>query len=121
MKIDDQILELAVTQARKSPMQYRHGSVVWKNNRILGTGYNFPIAPPGGDKRRFSIHSERDCLKGLRGDQVYGASLLCVRITQAEMLVNSKPCLGCIKLLKRKGLRNIYWFNSSGVLCKLIL
>ena len=28
MKIDDNILELAVTQAHKSPMHYRHGGLV---------------------------------------------------------------------------------------------
>ena len=56
MKINDNILELAVTQAHKSPMNYRHGAVIWKGKKILGTGYNYPVAPPNdNDKRRFSI------------------------------------------------------------------
>jgi deoxycytidylate deaminase len=113
MKIPDDILELAVSQAKKSPMHYRHGSVIWKSNRILGAGYNFPIAPPGGDKRRFSIHSERDALKNLRGDQIYGADLLCVRIVSQDALAKSKPCKGCMKLLARKRLNSVYWFDEN--------
>tara|TARA_R100000951_G_scaffold17000_1_gene13516 strand:+ start:90 stop:458 length:369 start_codon:yes stop_codon:yes gene_type:complete len=118
MKIDDNILELAVTQAHKSPMHYRHGAVIWKGKDILGTGYNFPAAPPTMDKRRFSIHSERDCLKGLRGDKIFNAELLCVRVTPSGALSSSKPCRGCMKLLRRKGLKNVYWFNEEGKLKK---
>jgi hypothetical protein len=114
MKVPGDILELAVSQAKKSPMHYRHGSVIWKANRVLGAGYNFPIAPPGGNKRRFSIHSERDCLKGLRGDQIFGADVLCVRIVSQDNLAKSKPCKGCMKLLKRKNIKSVYWFDSDG-------
>ena len=113
MKIDDNILELAVTQAHKSPMHYRHGAVIWKGKTILGTGYNFPASPPTVDKRRFSIHSERDCLKGLRGDKIFNAELLCVRVTPGGAMGSSKPCRGCMKLLRRKGLKNVYWFSSK--------
>lgn len=117
MKVPDNILQLAVTQAHKSPMNYRHGAVIWKGKNILGTGYNFPIAPPtNADKRRFSIHSERDCLKGLRADAIYNSELLCVRVQPNGSLGSSKPCRGCMKLLKRKGVKNAYWFDSEGVL-----
>ena len=119
MKIDDNILQLAVTQAHKSPMHYRHGAVIWKGKTILGTGYNFPVAPPGdADKRRFSIHSERDCLKGLRADAIYNAEVLCVRIQPGGTLGSSKHCNGCTKLLKRKGVKNVYWFDRDGALQK---
>ena len=117
MKIDNNILQLAVTQAYKSPMNYRHGAVIWKGKKILGTGYNYPIAPPtNADKRRFSIHSERDCLKGLRADAIYNAEVLCVRIQPNGGLGSSKPCHGCMKLLTRKGVKNVYWFDNEGKL-----
>ena len=113
MKIPDDVLELAISQAKKSPMHYRHGSVIWKGNRVLGAGYNFPIAPPCENKRRFSIHSERDCLKNLRGDQIYGADLLCVRIVALNAMAKSKPCKGCMKLLTRKNINSVYWFDEK--------
>lgn len=122
MKIREDVLELAVTQARKSPMQQRHGAILWKGNRIIGTGYNWPVAPPGGEGRRFSIHAERDALKGLRADQIYGSSLLCVRITPGnERLASSQPCRGCSKLLRRKGVASVYWFDAEGNLNRTFL
>ena len=122
MKVRDEVVELAISQARKSPMRYRHGSVIWKSNKIIGAGYNWPVAPPGGNKKRFSIHSERDALKGLRLEQTYGASLLCVRITQKkESLASSMPCSGCMGLLRRRGLVNVFWFDSDGILNKIYL
>jgi deoxycytidylate deaminase len=121
MKVPDDYLALAVSQAKKSPMHYKHGSVIWKSNKILGAGYNYPVAPPGGNKRRFSIHAERNCLKGLRGDQIYGADLLSVRIVSGDNFAASKPCRGCMKLLRRKNLKSIYWFDSDGLLNRAFL
>ena len=120
-KIPSGILEVASSQACKSPMGYRHGSVVFKGNKILGAGYNWPVAPPGGEARRFSIHSERDALKGLRGDQIYGSDVFSVRVTKSGGLANAAPCVGCQKLLKRKGIRKVYWFNGSGKIVSLKL
>ena len=118
MKIRNDIIELAISQARKSPMKHRHGSVIWKSNQIIGAGYNWPGGQvPSGGWRRYSIHSERDALKGIRLERLYGASLICVRLSRSkEQLSWSKPCDGCVKLLKRRGLRNIFWFDSNGTL-----
>ena len=122
MKMPSGVVELAICQARKSPMLYRHGAVLWKDGRILQTGYNFPAARPKKDVKQFSIHAERDCLKGLRSDQIYGASLLSVRITmKQENLTSSKPCKGCMALLRRKKVNKVYWFDSDGTLHRLYL
>jgi deoxycytidylate deaminase len=122
VKIKDDILELAISQAKKSPMGYLHGAVLFKSNRVIGTGYNWPVAPPGGDSRRFSIHAERDCLKGLRADQIYGSTVLSVRITKkTESLASSRPCKGCTRLLRRKGVESVFWFDSDGNLNRTYL
>jgi len=121
MKLSPDILEAASSQACKSPMSYRHGSVVFKGNQILGAGYNWPVAPPGGENRRFSIHSERDALKGLRGDQIYGSDIFSVRVTKAGAFANAAPCTGCQKLLKRKGIRKVYWYNEKSILVSMRL
>jgi len=121
VKIKEEILGLAVSQAKKSPMGYLHGAVIFKSNKIIGAGYNWPVAPPGGDSRRFSIHAERDALKGIRADQAYGASLLSVRVTKNGSLASSKPCKGCMNLLTRKGLESVFWFDSHGNLNRTYL
>ena len=113
MKLPNGALELAISQAFKSPMNHRHGSVIWKGKQILAAGYNYHISAPNRYTRGISIHSEKDCLKGLRAEQIYGANILAVRITNAGNLSHGEPCTGCKKLLKRKGIRKVFWFNED--------
>ena len=113
-KLPQGALDLAISQAKKSPMLHRHGAVVWKNNTIMGAGYNYPKVPPTTNKRRFSIHSERDALNGLRQDQIYGASSLAIRVRPDGTLSSGAPCKGCAKLLKRKGIARAYWYDEQG-------
>tara|TARA_Y100000310_G_scaffold269004_1_gene281927 strand:+ start:979 stop:1347 length:369 start_codon:yes stop_codon:yes gene_type:complete len=116
MKLPNGVLELATSQALKSIMLHKHGAVIWKGNKILGAGYNFHVAPPDDSKRRFSIHSERDALKGLRGDQIYNSNMLAVRVRKDGSISSGAPCKGCRKLLIRKGVSKAYWFDEEGSL-----
>lgn len=116
MKLPKGVLELAISQAIKSPMQHKHGSVIWKGKTIIGAGYNHHMSAPMPNNRKVSIHSEKDCLTGLRGDQIYGSNVLAIRVTKTGQLSSGGPCKGCQKLLKRKGIKKIYWFEESGSL-----
>ena len=113
MKLPNGTLELALSQAKKSPMNHRHGAVLWKGKSILAAGYNYHMSAPGVNSRKFSIHSERDCLSGLRIQQIYGSCMLAVRITSSGNLSHGAPCKGCKKLLKRKGVKKVFWFDSD--------
>ena len=113
MKLPPGVLELALSQAKKSPMNHKHGAVLWKGKTILAAGYNYHMSAPGDFSRKFSIHSERDCLNGLRVSQIYGASILAIRITSAGRLSHGAPCKGCKKLLTRKGINKVFWFDSD--------
>lgn len=103
-----------MSQAMKSNMQHKHGAVIWKSKTILGAGYNYHIAAPNKSSRRLSIHSEKDCLNGIRGDYIRGSSILAVRVTRTGQLSHGSPCVGCKKLLKRKGVAKIFWFDEQG-------
>ena len=116
MKLPNGVLDLAVSQAMKSPMQHMHGAVIWKKGKIIGAGYNYHFAAPTKSQRKISIHSEKDCLNGLRGDQIYGSDILAVRVTKTGQLSHGAPCKGCRKLLRRKGVRKIWWFDNEGEL-----
>ena len=116
MKLPNSALELAMSQAMKSPMQHMHGAVIWKKGKIIGAGYNYHLSAPNPNNRQVSIHSEKDCLNGLRGDQIYGADMLAVRVTKSGYLSSGAPCKGCRKLLRRKGIRKVFWFDDDGEL-----
>ena len=113
MKLPPGVLELALSQAKKSPMNHKHGAVIWKGKTILAAGYNYHMSAPGDLSRKFSIHSERDCLNGLRTSQIYGANILAIRITNTGNLSHGAPCKGCKKLLTRKGIKKVFWFDSD--------
>lgn len=113
MKLLNGVLELAMSQALKSPMQHRHGAVIWKYKTILGAGYNHHMNTASKSTRKVSIHSEKDCLTGIRGDALYGANILAIRINNSGDLSDGPPCKGCRKLLKRKGISKVFWFDKN--------
>jgi deoxycytidylate deaminase len=113
MKLPKGAIDLAVSQALKSAMTHRHGAVIFKSGKIIGAGYNVHMTTKQ-QSRAVSIHSEKDCMKGLRGDQIYGANILAVRVTATGALSHGGPCKGCTKLMKRKGIKRVFWFDESG-------
>jgi deoxycytidylate deaminase len=118
MKLPSSVVELAKLAASKVSMKQRHGAVVFKRGVILGSGYNFYAAPPSTcNKKSLSIHAERDALSGLRHDQLHGASILVIRLRPNGELSWGGPCVGCKKLLARKGLDKCFYYNELGMLC----
>tara|TARA_B100000035_G_scaffold207211_1_gene177251 strand:+ start:607 stop:975 length:369 start_codon:yes stop_codon:yes gene_type:complete len=113
MKLPNGVLELAKSQAAKSPMSHMHGAVIWKKGKIIGAGYNYPISAPNITQRQVSIHSEKDCLNGLHSNQIFDSCVLTVRVTKNGDMLNGQPCKGCKKLLKRKGVKKVYWYDSE--------
>jgi deoxycytidylate deaminase len=113
MKLPNGVLDLAISQALKSPMSHMHGAVIWKKGKIIGAGYNYHLAAPTPTQRQISIHSEKDCLNGLHSNQIFNSSVLTVRVAKNGDMLNGQPCKGCKKLLKRKGIKKIYWFDSE--------
>ena len=106
------ILPLAISQAKKSKMLHKHGAVIFKNKTILGAGYNQHCSNPDA-KRKFSIHSEKSALTGLRQDQIYGASILAIRVNSSGEVTTAAPCKGCQKLMKRKGIVKCFYFDEN--------
>ena len=113
MKLPKGAIELAISKALKSNMAHKHGAVIFKSGKIIGAGYNNPMTTKKSS-RAVSIHSEKDCMKGLRGDQIYGSNILAIRVTNTGNLSHGAPCAGCTKLMKRKGIERVFWFDING-------
>ena len=116
MKISQNIIDLGVVQAKKSIMNSKHRSVLFKGKDILGVGFNYIKSDNKDKDRPISIHSEKDCLKGIRFDKLINADVLNVRLNKSFNLTYSSPCKGCRSLLRRKGIRKVYWFDYDGSL-----
>ena len=113
-----QITELLASEAKKSPMQYRHGAVIVKKGKILGSGYNIHCQPPRLEniyriqRKNPSIHAEMSCLKGLRHDQIRGSDIFVGRISKKGEFRMSYPCKRCISLLTRKGIKKVLYTKN---------
>jgi deoxycytidylate deaminase len=53
-KKDIKFLDEAITMANNSTMRMKHGSVVTKNGKIIGTGFNH-------ERNQFKCHNHTDC------------------------------------------------------------
>ena len=114
------LLQIAIREAVKSPMSYRHGAVLVSKNKILGSGFNnfshsvgnvnFQI--PG--RKKPCVHAEVSALKGIRHDQIRGSTIFVIRINREHDLKMSYPCKRCVSMLRRKGVRKVTFSTGSG-------
>ena len=108
-KIPDKVIVAAVkASARSNLVDYHLGACVYKDNKIISTGFNRayhcgkPCYLPAFG---YSIHAEEDALFGLPRQITYGASIFIYR--EGNNL--AKPCSRCQKAISRAGISHIYY------------
>lgn len=120
--IKEQLLNRAISEAKKSNFKQRHGCVIFKGNRILSSGYNeIRYCNRIHSKYRkwleSGIHAEQKAI--LYGNYNYHrCSLLVVRLNHKNELVNSKPCPVCTKMIQDMGIKNVYYSDETGYIKK---
>ena len=102
----NRILNVAIAEARKSPMAYRHGAVLFKGGKVHSVSFNN------------NRHAEIDCLHGLsqcKKVKNLRYKILVVRINSDGKLLNSKPCQLCISHLRcSASITKIFYSDDSG-------
>lgn len=63
-----------------------------------------------GDKRKPSKSVKRQRQK----NRYVGATLFVVRITSDNCLVNAKPCMVCLNMIKNSGIKRVLYSNEFG-------
>ncbi len=113
---DQYFMSMAIMAATRSKdVQTQFGTVLVKNKKIIGTGYNsFPRDMPDDtlpntrpDKYPWVIHSEVNALYNVIDDP-YGA--ICY--------TNGHPCLECLKALYQNGITDYVILNQRAVMTK---
>ena len=107
-KIPDKIIVAAVKASARSNMKHKIGACIFKNNKIISTGFNKSLHC-GNTKYlpryRWSIHAEIDCLFGLPRELTYGASIFVYRCNNRL----AKPCSNCQKAIDRAGIQHVLY------------
>jgi len=106
--VPDNIFVATVKASARSSMKYHIGACIFKNNKIISTGFNKSLHCGNTKylpKHRWSIHAEIDALMGLPKELTYGASIFIYRRDNRL----AKPCSKCQKAIARAGISHIYY------------
>lgn len=94
----------------------KHGSVIVKGGRVIGTGINKERNHPRyvsseHIKTDCSVHAEIDALKKTR--DANGATVYIARVNKKGQARDSKPCARCYSALKSNGIKQIVYTTSE--------
>jgi dCMP deaminase len=117
--VKDVMLGCAKAHASRSTCGFgkRHGAVIYRNGRILASGYNGP--PTGwpdcdgicqlGDKDKLG-HDWRKCpAVHAEINAVLGAAMNGVSILGASMVITRSPCMNCLTVMCNSGMEILSW------------
>lgn len=110
-------LSVARYFAAKSKSNKKHGAVVVKSGRVLGTGYNkdknHPLfVSPEHIKKYCSRHAEVEAIRDARAD-VAGATLYVARVNNKGIDRYSKPCNLCEEVIQQSKIKKVIYTESQ--------
>jgi deoxycytidylate deaminase len=114
---EEAFLSVARYFAAKSMSRRRHGAVVVKSGRVIGTGYNkdrnSPLSiSPEHIKKHSSRHAELEAIRDANWN-VKGAILYVARVNNAGKDRNSKPCGLCQVLIRETRIKKVIYTGSE--------
>jgi len=119
-KYDLKAINIAIKCAEESTMRHKHGACSFNHNRVYGTGFNKNKTHPKADGyyKIPHVHAELDCvLKS--GTIPKGSSIAVARVNKrTKALLLSKPCEGCMQLLRDKKIKYVIYTTNGGI-CKV--
>jgi len=133
LKVFNKIKEVSYALLNEHPSSHRcrHFSFILDGNKILKIGFNRSKTHPRNllynyKNRRgefmadqIGIHSEMDAVIKLGATDCSGLSIVNTRINRNNELDMSKPCSGCLHMLRSLNFNNIYYFDYSKLFKKL--
>ena len=95
---------------------YRLGAVLFKKKQVINAKTN--TGKPAEILREFTsfplLHAETNCVVSHGFDNCSGLDLAIARVHKNGDLSMARPCETCMKVIKKVGIRRIYWTNWEG-------
>jgi len=103
----------------------KHFTFIYKKNKLLSIGINSPKTNPTNlrynyinkDKNNISeiigTHSEMNAIKKLKFQNYNELIIINTRINLNNEIDYSKPCAGCLQMIKELGFQKIYYTNKN--------
>lgn len=104
----------ALKESLRSSYKYLLGAVIVKRGKIVGKGYN-SVAYQG--KRSFlnGIHAEIAAINNTRAADRSGSTIYVARWMRRGQLGLAKPCPACEKVLRKLGIKKVYYSDYGNV------
>jgi tRNA(Arg) A34 adenosine deaminase TadA len=116
MRRHEKLIERSIKVAQRSQYRWKHGAVVAKNNKVIGSAPNRFRNSPSIDENNVTFHAEaaviRELLKNY--DNLRGTTIYIARINRAGEPTISRPCPNCMKTIIDAGIREICYTNELG-------
>jgi deoxycytidylate deaminase len=110
-------LSVARYMASKSTSRQRHGAVLVKGGRVIGTGYNkdknnpYSVSPEH-IKTHCSVHAEIDAIRDASWN-VKGAVLYIARVNAHGQDRYSKPCTRCEVVIEETQIKKVIYTEGD--------
>jgi deoxycytidylate deaminase len=110
---EEAFLSVARYMSKKSLARQKHGAVVVKSGRVLGTGYNKDKnhpnqVSPEHIKTHCSRHAEVEAIRDANWN-VKGAVLYVARLNKQGKDRNSKPCKYCEAVIQSTQIKKVIY------------
>ena len=93
--------------------QHRIAAILVKKNRVIGVGYNLLKTHPSSPHHYKSQHAEFRAIWGIHPADLKGADIYVYREHKSGTPALSKPCPSCQELIKKSGIKKIYYTDYS--------
>ncbi len=118
-KREKAFLSVARYLATKSESRHRHGAVIVKGGRVVGTGFNKDrnhpdFVSPEHIKTHCSVHAEVEAIRDA-GWKVKGAVLYVARVNSQGTDRYSKPCERCMTVIEDNQIKKVIYTRSDYV------
>jgi len=116
MKRHENLIRRAVKVAQLSSYRWKHGAVVAKGNKFLGSAPNKFRNAPAVDENNVTDHAERATLRELLKvrEDLRGCTIYIARINKSGNTMMSRPCVDCMKAIIAAGIKEIVYTNEIG-------
>jgi len=106
-------MSVAKYLASKSQARMKHGAIIVKGGRVIGTGFNKNrnnplVVSENHIKSHCSEHAEVNAIKDASYN-VRNAILYVARVSKNGMDRNSKPCSQCFDIISKLGIKKIIY------------
>ena len=128
MKIFNKVKEISFALLNEHPSLHRcrHFSFILDGPRIIKIGYNRSKTHPRNLKYSYinrngqymgdqvGVHSEMDAVIKLGITDCTGLTIVNTRVNRNNQLDMSKPCRGCMDMIKKLNFKSVYYMDGIG-------